>query len=442
MPEIRLLNQPINDGFIITGLAEILGRFPRCQSLDLEEASDLVDDPAVGEATFPFGQPASGASRKSHGKPQESAPKGTTVKHSKKVQKFGGRKLPEEIKRYLFENWPLAEEMRTGQWPEIFADIEAGALANSTWKKYCSVINKFESFRADLNLSGPWDFSEKMLNSFAVWGKAHGLSAGSVKSYLSSLETLAGLAGIELGVRNKKTRKIVLKGLENLDLLEGPKCRPSDPFTFEVMAALKNRLRKKNWRPESKRVVWAACTLGYFGALRAGEMLPKTEKVFDQFSDLLWDDVKILPDGIQIRVKEPKIPTSGGDIVDIFRIENKNFCPVRAVQKLKQSQKREKIWSKTLPVFRFGSGKNLTVSELSRLMKVLLKKTKFRDRNITAKSIRSGLPSDMETRPDLMHDAHVKCWGRWRSKSYQAYMKKDRIQRRWIFEKICKALNL
>jgi hypothetical protein len=233
-----------------------------------------------------------------------------------------------------------------------------------------------------------------------------------------------------------------LKGLENLEMVDRPAGRPSDPLTFEILAKLKARLAKVPWRVESKIVVWAACCLGYFCALRAGEMLPKNEKFFDQYSDLLWNDLNELKDGIRIRIKEPKVPAAGGDLVDVFRIKNKDFCPVRAVKNLKKMQQREGIWSENLPVFRFGTGKNLTVSELSRLIKALLKKTKYRHRNISAKSIRSGLPSDMECRPDLMHDAHVKCWGRWRSKSYQAYMKKDRVQRKWIFRKICNALNL
>jgi hypothetical protein len=281
-----------------------------------------------------------------------------------------------------------------------------------------------------------------MLNSFAVWCSKGGLSAGTIKSYINSLETLAGFSGFDAGLRNKKTRKLVLKGIENLGLVSGEKKRKTDPLTFNVLMTIKKRLEKIHWRNESKRVIWAACSLGYFSALRAGEMLPKTEKLFDKFSDLLWEDVEFLDDGAQIRIKEPKIPTPGGDVVDVFKIENTDLCPVRALKILRKSQRKRKIWQKRLPVFRFGTGKNLTVSELSRVIKILLKKTTYRHQHLTAKSLRSGLPTDMESRPDLMADPHVKCWGRWRSRTYQEYMKRDRVQRKWIFGKICSALKL
>jgi hypothetical protein len=107
---------------------------------------------------------------------------------------------------------------------------------------------------------------------------------------------------------------------------------------------------------------------------------------------------------------------------------------------LKEERSRTGSSDENVPVFRFKSGKNLTVSGLNHILKDLLKNSKFKGLRISARSLRSGLPSDLEDRPDLIQDPHVKCWGRWRSQAYQIYMKNDSAQRRWIFDRICQTL--
>jgi hypothetical protein len=252
---------------------------------------------------------------------------------------------------------------------------------------------------------------------------------------------MAVLLGFKIKKKNSKAVKIVLKGAENLQNLRNKKSVKADPFTFAVLKKFRKVLKATKWRKESKAAVWGACCLGYFGAFRAGELLPKKETVFDKFSDLLWTDVKFFEGGVEIKLKAPKISLPGGDLVDVFVFPDSKFCPVRALKRLKNAQQQKGVWDPLLPVFRFGSGKNLTVFRLSNIIKNLLRKTSLRSKNFSARSLRSGLPSDMEGRPDLMQDEHIKNWGRWRSSSYQIYMKNDRVQRQWIFDKICTALK-
>jgi hypothetical protein len=252
---------------------------------------------------------------------------------------------------------------------------------------------------------------------------------------------MAALLGFKTKKKNSKAVKIVLKGAENLQSLRGTVPVKADPFTFSVLKKFRKALKAKKWRKTSKIAVWGACCLGYFGAFRAGELLSKKETVFDKFSDLLWKDVTFFENGAEIKLKAPKISVPGGELVDVFSFPDSKFCPVHALKRLKTWQQKAGIWDPELPVFRFGSGKNLTVFRLSRIIKSLLRKTNLRYKNLSARSLRSGLPSDMEGRPDIMQDEHIKNWGRWRSSSYQTYMKNDRVQRRWIFEKICTALK-
>jgi hypothetical protein len=238
-----------------------------------------------------------------------------------------------------------------------------------------------------------------------------------------------------------KSVALCLKGIKHRDSMGDTPQKITAPLTFRILKKIKKILRIQKWKESSKQVIFAACCIGYFGAFRAVELLAKTEQRFDKFSDLLWSDIKFLKDGAQVLIKLPKTGTPGGETVDLFRFPNADLCPVATLSALRSWQQKAKIFSDQMPVFRFGSGKNLTVSGLSRILRTLLRRTRFRNLNISAKSIRSGLPTDMECHPDLMHDGHVKNKGRWRSRSYQLYMKGGRVQKQWIFEKICKALE-
>ena len=65
------------------------------------------------------------------------------------------------------------------------------------------------------------------------------------------------------------------------------------------------------------------------------------------------------------------------EIIDLFAFPNKRFCPIRAMEKLKKKMQKTRIFQQNLPVFRFESGKFLTISALSDILQKLLKKKKI-----------------------------------------------------------------
>jgi len=181
--------------------------------------------------------------------------------------------------------------------------------------------------------------------------------------------------------------------------------------------------------------------VGYFGSFRARELLAKAQWEFDKYSDLVWADV--IDDGkisIKIHVKCPKTGGKGGEFIELFPTPDPKVDPVKAIRSLKSKQKSLGIWSENLPVFRFGSCKNLTVAKLSQILQKFFLKTKFTSLKISAKSMQAGIPTDMESHPSLINDTHIKIWGRRKGKSYLRYMKAPPVSRKWIFDKICSAL--
>ena len=166
-------------------------------------------------------------------------------------------------------------------------------------------------------------------------------------------------------------------------------------------------------------------------------------------SKFIWSLLTLLMGwfGIRFWLKDfgysqtPKTTGNKPEIVDLFAFPNKNFCPIHAQISLKKSSRKNGCYNPEYPIFWFASGKLLTTSALSGILKKLLAKSKFKDKKILAKSLRSGVPTDLENNPDLFNDLHIKIWGRWKSSSYQKYMKDDKYQREWIFKKMCQILT-
>ncbi len=127
--------------------------------------------------------------------------------------------------------------------------------------------------------------------------------------------------------------------------------------------------------------------------------------------------------------------------VELLRYPDPDWCPVKALVDLRESQKAAGMLRRGRPIFRLGSGQNLTVSCMSRCLTKLTRHNHMRGMNITASSFRSGVPTDMACRPDLFGDTHIRSWGRWRSDAYRRYMKCGPVRNREIYEKLCAMLS-
>lgn len=434
-----------------------MNRIPRFDYLDLEDSVEYLEDPYEFTVTYPFGhnlvehgeeeeeeQPTAGPSGNNKRKAPELKPKkGRKPTHSVKMRKYGPKNMPSYMKARIARFWPLNDVMNKKMWKKAFIKLESCALAASTWKKYLSALNTYQKFCEEIKVPHSWPIDPKRKLGFIVWcHTTRNLSPATVKTYLTSLSTLSNMLIFSPDTEGEnKMSKLLLKGMENAKHSDAKPARKSDPLTFKILSKLRKAIKKKNWKPLSKKTVWTVCCVGYFGSFRAGELLPKSEWKFDKFSDLLWTDVNDTEkEVIKIHVKCPKTGTKGGELIELFQTPDKKFCPVAAIRSLKKTQKALGLWSESLPVFRFASGKSFTVAKLTHILKKLLSGSTLAGMNITAKSLRAGIPTDMESYPNLVNDSHIKIWGRWKGKSFLRYMKGPPENRKWIFEKICQAL--
>jgi hypothetical protein len=173
--------------------------------------------------------------------------------------------------------------------------------------------------------------------------------------------------------------------------------------------------------------------VGFFGSFRMSELLSNSNKHFDKFSTLLWEDVKFYRDKIKVIVKSPKTSKNTNEIY-LFKFKNKDLCPVRNFGKLKKMQKNKNLYNREIPVFRFESGQLMSKSCFNKFLK---EKTSF---NISGHVFRNAIPTILANHPKLFNDQHVMGWGRWNSKAFLTYQKCKFKQKKWVFRKVEKYL--
>ena len=448
---------------------------PRFMHVDLEEAAENASDPHPADTTYPFGStglhPAaagqpSGAGRASPGtagaaagaaggaaagRPVGSAATegsgaapehkktsrgsgdpGTRPRHTVAAMKYSSGKIPRGIRRLGNPNPPLCKGLRGKKWIKRFFRLGSNSLSAGTWNSYTSAWHKFQVFCQARGAAPDWPLKGKTLNSFVLWcADEQNLALATIKAYVTGLKTLGVLLGGNRVVKGWDLTKFLLRGLANRGRRRPRQSKGSDPCCFEVLAEIKKQLARKHWSRSSKQCIWACCCVGYFGSLRGGELLAKLESGYDKYTDFIWSNLAALDGGGKtIHVPMPKNGEPGGEWVPLFEFPVKKFCPVKALSKLKRIQKKEKIYNSKMPVFRFGSGKNLTKQVLNKVLGELLKPTRFGRKRITSRSFRSGIPTDLERHPWLARDKHVKDWGRWHSSAYKRYMRDGAAQKR------------
>jgi len=321
----------------------------------------------------------------------------------------------------------------------------SNSLALSTWRKYTSAVNLFEQFCSDTGAEFRLPVPNNTVTAFIVWNVSNKrVSADSLSAYLSALSSLSKMCG---GVETVSSlRKTLLRGFANTERTRVRAEQNKDPVTGNILKALCRIIEKKNWQPHSKATVSTFCCAAYFGSFRAGELLAKQADRFDPAADLLWNDITFREpvgghyESVSITIKSPKVPSRKFEQVELFAFKDEKICPVRAISELMRIQKESQIFDAEKPVFRFKSGKNLTVFGMSAILKELTKSGELAGKRLTSSCFRSGVPSDMEGRPDLFTDLHIKGWGRWESGAYRRYMKCAHARKREILARLSQLL--
>jgi hypothetical protein len=308
------------------------------------------------------------------------------------------------------------------------------SLAKRSWDKYNSALTLWNKFAREGNVK---TFSS--LN-FTCWcSKNTKLRAATVKSYLSSLRKIKFLLGFKRKEKSK-LEKILLRGMENVELISQPEPRPVVPVDLNLLVKIKEGLDNADISHASKMSIWALSLAAFWGLLRLGEILPLFADKFDKTTVLLWRDVNLSPNKVVFHIKAPKTRSNQGKTVVLYKLSNELFCPVKHMEYLEKVQKRKGLWGKDLPVFLRASGKALTKISFIKGINAALLAEGVMNCELQCKSFRSGIPSLIGSSEDEWSEKGLKKLGRWKGSSYHCYIRNQDLVSRKMFTEISEKL--
>ena len=152
------------------------------------------------------------------------------------------------------------------------------------------------------------------------------------------------------------------------------------------------------------------------------------EESFSPQNDLLWEDVKVEEGGetIKITLKAPKETRGLARVtVELYRTGD-DLCPVTAWENFRKANKVGE--RPDMPIFRWQSGRNITVKKLNQWLKVFLGDcVDYEQGRLGVHCFRNAIPSLM--RALGYGEEEIMAQGRWTSEAYLRYVKMDRLKK-------------
>ena len=298
------------------GIRQVLQQFAVIENLDLAEAIEFVERPHEGQPAIPFGRmepPAAATKRKPSEEPGPSKGKIQPRHHSSEL-KYGGRNKFWESMGKSDISQSLPAHLRTVAWVKALEDLEEAAVSRATGAKYRSALSNLSQFGAESNTKISWPIRPKLINAFVIWcHEKKNLSAGSIKTYLTGTRHAQRAMGFK-PLKPSATEKFLIQGVRNSSKLKkGKRGADPKPMTYSLLKRFKKFVQQEKRGTGVGHAVWAAATVAFFSSCRLGDLLTEHKDKFDRFSDLLWEDLKILRDGTwKLHLKNSKVFSPGG----------------------------------------------------------------------------------------------------------------------------------
>ena len=265
--------------------------------------------------------------------------------------------------------------------------------------------------------------SESNLLRFVAFAVGQGLKQQTIKSYLSAIRHLQVSCGggdpravampqLELALRGAKREQA------------GQRVRPRLPITPVVLLKMRD-VWQRSVSVQNSVMLWAACCLGFFGFLRAGEFTAPEDGHFDAGGHLSFKDIstdeKTPPQTLAVRIKQSKTDQFRVGVSIFLSKTGAELCPVSALLAyLVQRGPGDGH------LFRFNNGQPLTRSRLVSEIRECLRLTGLNQAEYAGHSLRIGAAT---TAAACGVPAEViMTLGRWKSAAYKLYIRLPRDQ--------------
>ena len=260
---------------------------------------------------------------------------------------------------------------------------------------------------------------------FASFLASENLKHRSIKTYLAGVRHLHIAEGKgDPFDRPRHRLEYTLKGIKRCEAEAGLSRRERLPISPTILRTIKTM-----WEPEAsnpdKAMLWAACCLGYFCFLRAGEMTVPNDWEFDPSVHLMKKDLALdnqrEPQTLRVHIKRSKTdPFRQGIFLFVGRT-GKDLCPVSAILAYLVVR-----GNSNGPLFVYQDGRCLTRQRLVCEVRSALERAGMDQSKYCGHSFRIGAATTAAK--NGMEDAVIKTLGRWRSLAYLEYVKIPRHQ--------------
>ena len=281
-------------------------------------------------------------------------------------------------------------------------------------------MNRYLGFCRQHKVVSPFPLTESVLLQFVAFLSLEGLSYPSVRAYLSGLRFMQILSGLEDPAFSSFGRlEYVLRGVRRLS--------PSGqrPQRFPITPRIL-RLLHDVWsqQPVSHDTVmlWAACCVGFFGFLRAGEFTCPSLEAYSS-TMLSARDVAVdshsSPSFVTLHLRQSKTDVFGmGVTIYLARVEGP-VCPVKALLPYLVLR-----GSSPGPLFRFQDGSTLSRARLVSAVCTALASHGLDVSRFNGHSFRIGAATTAAACG--IEDSLIQTLGRWKSQAFTTYIRTPR----------------
>ena len=282
-------------------------------------------------------------------------------------------------------------------------------------RTYRSGIDRYANF-CNLFSLPLFPLSEDTLCRFVVYLAQSGLSHLSIRSYLSALRFhQISLGGPDPSISSLPRLHYVIKGIRRSQ--PSHTCPRRLPITPAILLALHSIWSQS---PDFNTVaLWAACCLGFFAFMRAGEFTCPSWKAYTPLmlspSDIHIDS-RLNPTCITVSLRHSKTDVFGAGVSITVGATGNILCPVAAV--LSYMARRPQS---TGPLFLLENGIPLSCRLLVQNVRQALSRAGIDTSNYSGHSFRIGAATTASLAG--IPDSTIQELGRWKSSAFVRYIR-------------------
>ena len=295
----------------------------------------------------------------------------------------------------------------------------ACGIASSTSRTYTSARSRYLAFCEQYDLPS-LPLTERTTCLFAAFLAQQGIKPQSISVYLAALRHLTISAGLDPPLRATWPRlQYVLRGIKRTQ--DSASHRVRLPITAEIMRQLQNVWSNAPAVDQYQAtMLWAACCLGFFGFMRAGEFSATNprEPPSIRASDVAVDS-HANPTMVRVFLRRAKTDPFGKGVSVYLGRTNSSLCPISALLNYLAIRPPGEG-----PLFTHQSGTPLSRDQFVRGVKAALSAAHIAHEHYSGHSFRIGAATAAAAAGVPAHI--IKMLGRWSSEAYLLYVRTPR----------------